>query len=214
MQQYATPNHVRSRSIYKLVITHTDLKVSFGPDSQLFGPELHLKSRRDRSRSFSGSTPPDRAACLIAHTRAYLAPQRDNRLEPTARFDASNQPCVYDNDNFSTTWSIARTRKPRGSDLPEIGKPVDTQDGQVLLRVIALWNLVDVMVPPASSQERPPVSERFRSLWVHGRLSSVEVFPGRPTVGRTCTRNPARIYMIIVWAGGSHASHHSVNRTS
>ena len=52
--------------------------------------------------------------------------------------------------------------------LPEIGKPVDTEDGQVLFRVIAVWNLVDVMVPPAGSQKRPPVSERFRSLWVHG----------------------------------------------
>ena len=57
------------------------------------------------------------------------------------------------------------------------------------------------------------MSERFRSLWVHSQFCSAEeVCLGRPTVRRTCARNPTRIYMIIVEPGGSHANHHSVNR--
>jgi len=54
---------------------------------------------------------------------------------------------------------------------------VDTQDGQVLLRVIVVGNLVDVVVSPAGGQKRPLVSEGFRSRWVHSRLFPAEARP-------------------------------------
>ena len=53
---------------------------------------------------------------------------------------------------------------------------MDAQDREVLLRIIIARNLINVMVPPASGQKRRPVSERFRSRWIHSQLSSAGRF--------------------------------------
>lgn len=59
--------------------------------------------------------------------------------------------------------------------LPKIREPVDTHNGQVLLRVIATRDLIDIMVPPTSSQKGPLMGERFRPGRVHRWLSSVGI---------------------------------------
>ena len=53
------------------------------------------------------------------------------------------------------------------ANVPEIGETVDTQDSQVLLRVIVVGNLINVVVPSASGKKRPPVGKRFRPCRVH-----------------------------------------------
>lgn len=83
-------------------------------------------------------------------------PQPDTRIGPKVQFDVSNQPCTYGDKTLVRGERITDgMRKPQRSkkNPPEIRKAVDAQDGQVLLRVIVIRDLIDIMIPPAGGQK-------------------------------------------------------------
>ena len=76
-------------------------------------------------------------------------------------------------------------------------------------------DLIDIMVPPTSSQKGPLVGERFRPGRVHRWLSSVGIFDlARPRSKRPVPGIKLEFifYTITVGPGGSHANHHFPDR--